>query len=480
MAFAIYHAQAVKYHIIKSLMGAEVIMSEYTVEPERKIPVVMKGEVVIIGGGPAGVGAALGAARNGADTVLIERFGTLGGEIVVGFMNVGVLRGKGLNQEIFARLERLGYASHYKDVYSGAYDNLLTHLGQTKLFGGEFRFTREDESMILNSEMAQCIINDMMEENGIKLLLNTMFVDTLVGNGTIKAVIVENVSGRQAIQGKIYVDATATAAVAVKSGVPYTQRSDEQGLLPQVMGLQCKASGVDFKTLYEYQKEDPLLDKAMEKAMVGGELPSLYKPKRSYSYGTDGLYTGHPRLEMGPGQFPGEMLLWIHAPYEENLRVEKAEDVTRAEIQCRKLLVQEMTFLRKYVPGFEKAYISGIPPYVGTRESRHPEGEYIFDYPQDVGRKFDDAVYVQRRGDREQYLPYRCLLPKKIDNLLLAGHSIAANHRVGTFSSFGGAMDTGQVAGTAAALSVKNKVDPKKLKYPLLKAALIEQGLLTQ
>jgi hypothetical protein len=455
---------------------------EYIVEPEKKIPVVMKGDVIVIGGGPAGAGAALGAARNGADTVLIERFGGLGGEIVVGFMNVGVLRGKGINEEVFDRLEKLGYASYYRDVYPGAYDNPLTHLGQTKLFGGARvgGFTRQDNSMILNSEMTQCVINEMMEAAGVKLLLNTMFVDTIVEAGTIKAVIVENVSGRQAVQGKIFVDATATSAVAVKAGVPYTQRSDEQGLLPQVMGLQCKASGVDLEKLFGYQKEDPFLDKAMEKARAIGDFPSLYRPKRPYSYGTDGLYTGHPRLEMGPGQFPGDILLWIHAPYEENLRVEKAEDVTRAEIQCRKLLVQEMTFLRKYVPGFEKAYISGIPPYIGTRESRHPEGEYVFNYPQDVGRKFDDVVYVQGSGDREQQLPYRCLLPKKIDNLLLAGHSIAANHRGGTFSSFGGAMDTGQVAGIAAALSAKNEVKPKNLKFLILKVRLVEQRLLTQ
>lgn len=449
---------------------------QFIVETERKIPVVSKADVVIVGGGPAGVGAAVRAARNGASTIVIERFGSFGGNNTTGFMSIslgegGLGRG-GVAMEIVERLRPGGYIVNITEKFPDMFSNPLNH------YYSAMDGISATDLLAYDPDITSYVMSEMLEGLGVKVLLRSLFVDALVEDGAIKAVIVENASGRQAIEGKVFVDATGLGDPVARSGAPYVSAGGDEMGFPMCGGLMWKASGVDYEKLAEYQKEDPTLDKITEKAKAKGELP-YYRPTKTKELMKfrDRIYTGHPHLEMSPTVYPGEMLFWAPAIHEWALNpAEKAEDLTRAEIHIRKQIVAELAFLKNYVPGFEKAYLTGISPYLGVREGRHPIGEYVLRY-EDIRslRKFDDvALRVKTHGaiDTDEGLrnvtfdiPYQCFLPKKINNLLVAGDVLSVEHAVFFHTrSFGAAMILGEVAGIAAAMAVKNGVSPKELK----------------
>jgi hypothetical protein len=435
----------------------------------------MQADVVVVGGGPAGIGAAVRAARNGADTVLIERFNSFGGNNTTGFMFVslgGEFLGKGVATEIVDRLKPGGYIVNIAEKFP-IFSNPLTHFYSPEVG------IPVVELLSYDPDMTSYVMSEMLEELGVKFMLRSLFVDALVEGDTIRAVIVENASGKQAVEGKVFVDATGLGDLVARSGAPYVSAGGDEMRFTMPAGLMWKASGVDYEKLLEYQKEDPTLDKITEKAKARGELP-YYRPKKTKEQMKfcDRIYTGHPCLEMSPTLYPGGMLFWTPVIHEWALNpAEKAEDLTRAEIHIRKQIVSELSFLKKYVPGFEKAYLTGIPPYLGIREGRHTIGEYVLRY-EDIRslRKFDDvalrvktfAAIDTDEGSRNVTfdIPYRCFLPKKINNLLVSGDIMSMEHAAFLhIRSFGPAMRLGEVAGTAAALSVKNKVKPKELKW---------------
>jgi 2-polyprenyl-6-methoxyphenol hydroxylase-like FAD-dependent oxidoreductase len=452
---------------------------QFITEPLRKTPVAMKADVVVVGGGPAGVGAAVRAARSGANTILVEAFGNLGGTNTTGYMFI-VYSGGYLVKEIYNRLEAEGSIVNLLHTFPDIVSNPLSHYSSALL--------PESVSEILafNPDVCAYVMSEISEEAGVKLLFRSLFVDVIVENNTIRAIIVENASGREAIEGKVFIDTTGRGDVLARAGVPYMKARNETGL-PMPMGLMWKMANVEYKKLKKYQKEDPTLDKLIEKAKKKGELP-YYRSKKTEKEmkNYDLIYTGHARLEMSPTAHPGEILLWAPAVHEWGLDgAEKVEDLIRAEVHIRKQIMSEFRFLKKYVPGFENAYISGISPFMGIREGRHPIGEYVMTY-KDIknARKFNDVVLklktVDRIDMRDQELgsvkfnvPYRCFLPKKMDNLLVAGDDIAAEH--GAFIHMRGfekAMSLGEIAGITASLSVKNSTTPKKLEYQVLKKEL--------
>ena len=186
------------------------------------------------------------------------------------------------------------------------------------------------------------------------------------------------------------------------------------------------------------------------------------------------------------------MLMWAPAIYEWGLNgAENNEDLTRAELHIRKQIVSEIVFFKKYVPGFERAHLSGIAPFMGIREGRHPVGEYTLTFD-DVKneKKFEDTVLrlitndfidmTNKKSYRRQFeIPYRSILPKNINNLLLAGDDIAADH--GAFlhiRGFGKAMNLGEVAGVAAAVAIRNETKIKETNISLIKKDLMKYGIL--
>ena len=454
-------------------------MDHFTI-PAENLPVVAKADVVVVGGGPAGVGAGVRAARRGASTLVIERFGSLGGINALGFMYITVdIEGKilvGVCKEIMDRLKAGGYVADILERYPDITSNPLTHYGDGS--GGR---PSNRSLLAYDPDMLSCVMNDMLEQLGVRTMLRTLFVDTVVERDSIKAVIVENASGRQAVEGKVFIDATGRGDVVARSGAPYTRAGCDKTDLPMSPGLMWKMADVDFDSLFEYQKQDPTLQKLIEKAQNNGEAPYYRRKLTREDTGCDFCpkYSGHPTLEMQPTLYPGEMLLWASAPYQMGLHVDdNAEDLTRAEISIRKQIVSELNFLKKYVPGFEKAHLAGIAPFLGIREGRHPIGEYVLTYDDIMtSRKFADVAlrpvnHIPVRTDKGMRLldvevPFRSFLARKIDNLLLAGDNISTQHASQFYAThlFPLAMSTGEVAGEAAGLAVKSNTSIKKLVW---------------
>jgi hypothetical protein len=439
--------------------------------PATEIPIIMETDVIVVGGGPSGFGSAICAARNGADTLLIDRFGAPGGNITVGMMPCAGFGPIGVvHSEYWERLEKEGYLYDIRTLYP---NNLLYH--SSPGYYGMYGF---------NPDAGACIMNQMLEEAGVRLLFRTLFVDAHVqdvdGEETIEAVIVENASGREAIKGKIFVDATGRGDLVAKAGAPFKDPGDEDGhIIPP--GLMWRMSGVDLSCLSEYQEnhDDPNLEKVMEKARSNGDIPKeLYRPVPTNTYAAG--YKGHPKIDCYPTGESGELTIWQDAPHEWNLNCAlNAEDATRAEVGLRKLIIAESKFLKKYVPGFEKAWVSGIAPLLGIREGRHPIGEHVLTY-EDIRnqRKFPDAALRRSTPDQLDFsrkkpkilefeIPYRSFQARRVNNLLLAGETVSFEHHAlfHSMRSFGMSVQTGEVAGQAAGLSVQKNMSPKKLRW---------------
>ena len=446
---------------------------EHITLPGKRIPVLIDTDVVVIGGGPAGFASALTAAREGVRAVLIERYGCLGGMFTNGMMCISVGEPpQGLPTEILGGLARMGCVEDLYRRYPGLQSNPLFHYHGPNLAPG---YRGPSKIAAFDPHHAAHVMMELMEgAGGSAVRLHTLFVDTQVQAGHIEAAIVESSSGRRAIKGKVFIDATGRGDVVARSGGPFVRAGNESGM-PIAPGLMWKVSYCDCERLFLYQKEDPLLEKAMERARANGDLPR-YRPKRTELYG--GGYAGHPRPEMCPMLHPGDMLFWAPAVYEWKLDcAESDEDLTRAEIELRRDILAELRFLTRYVPGFEKARLAAIAPYVGVREGRHPVGEHVMSY-EDIrsGRTFEDAALRLTTWDRMDMkggnpyvtfeVPYRSFLLKGIDNLLLAGDNLSMTHEaLLQIRGLGTALRTGEVAGRAAARAVKEGGMPRDVRW---------------
>jgi hypothetical protein len=404
-------------------------------EPSRSLPVYGRFDVIVVGGGPAGFAAALASVRNGAKTLIVERFPFFGGTATAslmlninGFRNQvkpdGLQTSKGIAEEVILRLKEidgLGLSSYKQEAYGTEKGNM-------------------NYSYAIDGEKTKYILTRMLHDEGAQILFHTLFVDPIMEGNNITGVIVENKSGRQAIFGKVIVDASGDADVSCKAGVPYW--------------------------MADIKKDKHLPNCLMYKVSVD--------PRNA-----DKL--GGPRTK-------NTLLFW--GPTSETSGV-NADEITRGEIAARLGVFENFKRNQeKMAPLLDGATLIETAPMMGIRQTRFIEGLYKTNADDAIqGRKFDDSIamsacpiisyYGYRRYlEHEGYeIPYRCLLPRKVEGLIVAGRCISSDQQsYESWRAMAPTMCIGQAAGTSAALCVKTKKSPKEIDVEMLRSQLIKQG----
>lgn len=406
-------------------------------------------DVAVLGGGPAGVCAAVEAARCGMKTILVEAYGMLGGmattALVGPFMTCYDRDGNrqivhGLFDEIVERTIAKSGAIHPSEADAPSH--------YTSFIGPYHRHVTPFDSFAL-----QLALDDMVTEAGVDLYLYTRFVDSICCDGKIKSVILAAPQGLVAIEAKQFIDATGNADVAAVSGVT-VWKGGEDGSKAQPGTLFFEINGVE-DSLYDRRPPYPV------KAYLMPE-KSRYKINHYRVLGVDAT---------------------------------DAKSMTNAHMEARRqVLTAYQTLIEQ--PGFANAQITQVAPVLGTRESRHIVGQYRLTV-KDIcdGAKFDDSICVYGYGmdvhprdektpggfhgeSANMYeIPYRCLVPLGCDNLLVAGKTISAESQAaGSFRVMPGCMAIGQAAGAAASIAVKTEKAPADISTTKLRELLVSHG----
>jgi hypothetical protein len=436
-------------------------------EPARELNVFGDFDVVVVGGGPAGFAAAVAASRNGAKTILIERYGHLGGMatgglvIVIMPMSDGTSEQQigGLCQEVIDRLDTLGAAIHPGKEDLGSSDNTLVRYWKRYAFSvieGKIRM-----SAAVDPEILKCVLNDLVTESGVTLLLHSWGSRAVVEGNTVKGVVFESKSGRQAILGNVVIDATGDGDVFASAGAPFDSKMDS-GMRSSHLALTFRIGNVDSKRYLTFKESE-----TEKYAGIIHELESL-------GGFTHYINTTH------------EDVIWVNNAIG-GLDPLNITDLTWLEVDARKRMLLTQRFLKAHVPGFENSYILDTASQIGVRSSRRLIGEHILTEKEIFsGLIFPDTIAVcpdfRHTVSPEHphwHIPYRSLLPRQFDNLLVAGRcyssDLVANDLLAPIQF---CIAMGQAAGTAAALAIEHKVTVRDLDHRILQNSLIKQDVL--
>lgn len=405
-------------------------------EPAKEIPVYGRYDVVVAGGGCAGFAAAVAAARTGAKTLIIEQFPFFGGTATASLMAtiVGVRNQvkpdelqvcKGIGEELILNMIAEGGAEHSRNSYESE------KRSDTK---GDLSY-----NYAFDTEIFKKVTLDMAVEAGCDILFHTYFADTIVEEDCVKGIIVENKSGRQAIFARVVIDATGDGDVAARAGAAFwqTKRDEAPRLVDAIM---YKISGFD------------------------------------------------PDTDFPGGLFGNELVLW--GPATDGRDATDAKELTDMEIATRRAVFDHLENLKKERPDLKNARVADTGVLLGIRQTRFVKGVYTLT-GDDVleGAAFPDSIAMganpvihyfgyRRFLTHEGYeIPYRCLVPEKTDGLLVAGRCMSSDQiAYESWRAMAHILNIGEAAGTAATLSVRTDVQPRKLDVSLLQKALIENG----
>jgi hypothetical protein len=439
-------------------------------EASRTSPVIAETDVLVVGGGPGGLAAALSAARQGMETILVERYGYFGGNItqasvesIAWYRHVGTIEPGGIGLEFEQRALELGASQPEPQSHSEA----------------------------LDTELFKFVADKLVTEAGIRPILHCWGAEPVMEGNTIKGVITESKSGRQVILAKRVVDATGDADLAFRAGAP-CRMAPKKDLLGVTVNFAC--SGVNRNRFLEYVqnhpsalkdwveetsgKEDglfsPYIAEPFKKAKQAGEIPNDVEIAGTWSSITEAGEATHLNVVYMLGIDPTDV--W---------------DLTRAEMEGRQQALWAIEALKKYTPGFEKAKLRNFAASLGTRESRKIVGQYSLS-EHDVRNQahFEDAIgifpeFLDGYGvviipttGRYFQVPYGIVVPQKVDNLLVGGRCVAGDRgsHAATRAMVCCAV-TGQGAGVAAAQSIKDNVTTREVNIGKVQKALECQGV---
>jgi FAD dependent oxidoreductase len=405
----------------------------------KNIEISKHADVIVAGGGPAGVAAAIASARQGADTILLERNGFLGGMGSAALVN-----------------PFMSFSSGKTQLVKGIFQEMIDRLKEAGAFGGG------GHAWSFDPEVYKYVLNEMALESGVRLQFHSFVVDAVTEGNLISGIIIESKSGRQLLKAKTFIDCTGDGDLAARAGAEFKIGRESDG--------QCQPASIMFK--------------------MGG----VTNRKKACEYAVEDA-----RLPQGRVLFfkmPREGEVMINMTRIVNVDALDVDDLTRAEIEGRKQVKEIVEYMQENVEGFENSYLVATGPQIGIRESRRILGEYVLTADDVLEcRKFDDAIascsymidihnptgagtekVILPKGQWYD-IPYRCLLPKDFDNLLVAGRCISSTHEAhSSLRIQPTCYAMGQAAGMAAAMSVEQGIQPKALNTDDLRSNLLKEN----
>lgn len=463
-------------------MNTEAKAEQQTVQLTHTAPVIANVDVVVAGGGIAGCMAALTAARNGSNVMVVDKFGFLGGNMGPGAFAGGVVH-LALCQPDAIHEGLKGIPGEFLNRCGAYVDGQLGH------------------DKIYDTQVVAYVWLKMMEENNVRLLLNTSVVEPLMEGNLVTGLIIENRSGLQAIRAKVVIDATGEADVAATAGAPTDVET--VGFHP---GLWFAMGGVDKNKYLKWADENPPSDEVVEwgrelfERFGVGMFVNSWRPllpllksawdKGEYRFirriGDQASITLDHGLFIGKGADVGtrtrregivESMVGLWGGSGKGWP--SAEAHTELEVGSRIYIFETVQYFRKHVPGYESAWLMTVSPYFHNRHGRSAICEYVVGKEDEKeGRRLDDVVFRAwpTGGGAKGFdpsgfdYPYRQFIPKEIDGLLMAGRSslCLTNRNRSRYK----VMLMGQVAGLAAAISSMDNVVPRELDVSKLRSLL--------
>ncbi|MBM4162279.1 MAG: FAD-dependent oxidoreductase [Ignavibacteria bacterium] len=451
----------------------------------EKIPAVREVDILVVGGGTAGAVAGIAAARQGLKTLVVEQLGFLGGTqtgaLVTPMMPNQIDEiplNSGIDREINDRLIAKMESGVWKDGNRGWF----------------------------NPEMLKLELERMNVEAGAELLYYSFFEDVIMKGSSVQGIIVTNKAGRQVLLAKQTIDCTGDADVALQAGVP-CESGDPNTKLNQPFSVRFHLGNVDLKRFGEFLRSlgrHDVMESAegtdvtlLHTAMVWGKgwtLEPLFR--KAVEEGILNESDGNYFQAFSMAGRPGEVA--FNCP-----RISTGIDgtdpfhLTKAQIKGRAITQRYVDFCRKYLPGFEDAYLVFTAPMVGVRESRRIRGEYYLtvddvlgakkfpdaicrnNYPLDIHRdKDDDALKIVKLPKGEYHeVPYRCLVPLKAENLLVAGRCLSASFEAQSSVRIQtNCRAMGEAAAVAAAMAIRKGITPRDVDGIELRRELVKRG----
>jgi hypothetical protein len=434
-------------------------------EPARQVPLYGEYEVVVLGGGPAGIAAAVAASRMGRRTLLVERYGFLGGMGTA----AGVTNFCGLHANVHGEMHR---------VVRGIASDLLARIDRLGGLNAPHLILGKILAQAYDTAAYKIAADDLFVSHKVDILFHALGAGVVMHDEKrINALMVETKAGRQAVRADIFIDCSGDGDLAAWAGARY-EIGDNAGsmLYPSMM---FRLNGIDPEKAGEAWRTIPAL---MAKAEAAGthrfpRKAAIVRPQRSPIE----WRINFTQLSRADGSAINGL---------------EPDDLTRGEIDGRRQAIAAFEFLRT-VPGFENSYIVDLPPQLGIRETRRVVGGYMLSGEDVLGcSAFEDSIGVngwpmeqhvagdvifkfppipQSRGFNE--LPYRMLVPEGVDNLLVAGRCASMSHDGQSAARVSGAcFAMGEAAGTAAALALGANTAPREIDLGKLQLQLREQS----
>lgn len=446
-------------------------MAKIVIQP-KTVEISMVTQVLVVGGGPAGIGAAVSAARNGSKVILLEKRGFLGGNITACFVE---------NCNYFLK----GTPFHSEGIYAEIEEKAYQKYGNDNV--------RERNKNAFSSEYLKVFLDEFVKEAGVDVLFHSFVNDVVMDGDHIAAVIIQTKKGPVVVQADMIIDASGDADVSFAAGVPFEQGREKDGLC-QPGTVSLRLAGADTQALLK--NGDRL-----------SEIGRIFK--EDYRAGKTGLPCKRQDLPFGRLTAGGQ-ISYVNYPCAYGLDPTDIRDLSRGEMECRQYVMDIYKYLKSNFEELKNIEIASIAPEIGFRDSRRIEGLYHLTIDDMESRKhFDDVIAVFPRfydmlspdanmdGDgkvegkgylghiyepvvdeRTFEIPYRAMVPKTVDNLLAAGRCISADHvaESGT-RAISLCMMTGEAAGAAAALAVRSGVTPAHIDVAQLQQILTAQNI---